>query len=112
MVAGARRKGKVFADRYHAEILDNPTKTRHALRYVLNNWRRHGLDRAARTAIDPFATGYVFPGWKERKDVHVVPLDRELLPVSYPTTWLLTQGWKRGGGLISIHDIPGPHGDD
>ena len=112
VVDGKPRRGKVFADRYHAEILDSPTKTRHALRYVLNNWRRHGIDRGSRYSLDPFATGHQFSGWQERQEDRFVPRGVELLPVSFPTTWLLDHGWKRGGGLISLRDVPGPHGDD
>ncbi|MEO9156766.1 MAG: transposase [Kofleriaceae bacterium] len=39
---GKRRRGTVFADRYHAVILTNPAQVRNTLRYVLNNWRHHG----------------------------------------------------------------------
>ena len=54
----AGRKGTVFADRYHAEIIDNRRQARHALAYVLNNWRRHDEHRkaVARTwRVDPFS---------------------------------------------------------
>jgi REP element-mobilizing transposase RayT len=33
---GARRRGMVFPDRYHAEVITTPTHARHALSYVLN----------------------------------------------------------------------------
>src|SRR4030095_12958248 len=46
------RKGRVFADRYHAAILDGPRRVRHALAYVLNNWRRHREDRGRRDRLD------------------------------------------------------------
>jgi hypothetical protein len=36
-----KRRGRVFADRYHARILRTPTQTRHAVRYVLRNHERH-----------------------------------------------------------------------
>jgi putative transposase len=36
---GRRRRGKVFADRYHVEVITSPTQARHALNYVLSNWR-------------------------------------------------------------------------
>ena len=39
-----RRRGAVFPDRYHAEIIRSPRQARHALAYVLNNWAH----RAAR----------------------------------------------------------------
>jgi hypothetical protein len=38
------RRGRVFADRYHARPLTNPAQVRRALCDVLNNWRRHGED--------------------------------------------------------------------
>ena len=33
--SGPRRRGTVFPDRYHAEIITSPTQARHALSYVL-----------------------------------------------------------------------------
>ncbi len=46
--AGKRRRGSVFADRYHAVILRSPRQVRNTLSYVLNNWRKHGGRAAAR----------------------------------------------------------------
>ena len=40
-----RRRGKVFADRYHTEVITSPTQARNSIRYVLSNWRRHKEDR-------------------------------------------------------------------
>jgi REP element-mobilizing transposase RayT len=103
------RKGRVFADRFHAEVLTSPTQARNALRYVLNNWRRHGEDRGVRGRVDPYSSGPQFAGWSD-DDATVVRLERgvELVPTSHPTTWLLTRGWKRGGGRISPWERPGP----
>lgn len=36
-------KGTIFADRFHLEILDNPTRARNLLNYVLRNDVHHGL---------------------------------------------------------------------
>lgn len=36
-----QRRGRVFADRYHARVLRTPTEARHAVRYVRDNYRRH-----------------------------------------------------------------------
>ncbi|HZJ68158.1 MAG TPA: transposase [Kofleriaceae bacterium] len=33
-----RRRGRVFADRYHLEVITSPTRAHHVLSYVLNNW--------------------------------------------------------------------------
>jgi putative transposase len=38
---GPRRRGAVFPDRYHAVVIDSPRQARHALSYVINNWRKH-----------------------------------------------------------------------
>src|SRR5262245_11446493 len=39
-----RRRGSVFPDRFHEEIIKSPRQARHALSYVLNNWRKHRED--------------------------------------------------------------------
>lgn len=101
------RKGPVFADRYHEEILRTPTQTRHCLAYVLNNWRRHGEDKLSNRVCDPCATGMWFTGWREAAFVDV-PAGLELLPRREPRTWLLAKGWMRGGPRISFFEIPGP----
>src|ERR1041385_7627511 len=44
---GPRRRGVVFPDRYHAEIITSPTQARHTLSYVMNNWRKHQEDLRA-----------------------------------------------------------------
>src|SRR5262245_52249106 len=44
---GPRRRGTVFPDRYHAEIITSPTQARHAIAYALNNFRKHGEDQRA-----------------------------------------------------------------
>ncbi|MGE0872914.1 MAG: hypothetical protein AB7P03_30445 [Kofleriaceae bacterium] len=106
-----RRRGQVFADRYHAEIITSPRQARHCLAYVMNNWREHKEDqlRATQTwALDLFSTGIHVPHWKERVHQRFVwpsgdPYDP--LVVFPPRTWILSEGWKRHG-LISAHEIP------
>ncbi|MGE0548637.1 MAG: transposase [Kofleriaceae bacterium] len=106
-----RRRGQVFADRYHAEIITSPKQARHTLSYVLNNWRKHKQDElwsAQAWAFDPFSTGIQFPHWSERVDRTFVWSDGELydpLVVYAPRTWLLSEGWKRHG-LINTHEVP------
>ena len=107
-----RRRGTVFPDRYHQEIITNPTQARRTLAYVLNNWRKHQDDRngEARTwNVDPFSTGALFWGWKEREGATTFWRLRERyqpLVVYLPRTWLLREGWKRGGGLIRFREVP------
>jgi REP element-mobilizing transposase RayT len=50
--ASWRRSGRVIGDTYHARALRTPTEVHHAVRYVLNNHRKHtGVD-----APDPFSS--------------------------------------------------------
>jgi REP element-mobilizing transposase RayT len=107
MNARIGRKGRVFADRYHARELDKPSTVRNALAYVLNNWRHHRDPFAQpRARVDPYSTGIQFTGWSDAPDPFLRG-HHELLPTAFPTTWLLTTGWKRRG-LISPFERPGP----
>ncbi len=54
------RRGSVFADRYHDVVLRTPRQVRHALLYVLQNCRRHGVSFAG---ADPYSSGPWFDGW-------------------------------------------------
>ena len=57
-----RRRGEVFAFRYHATPVTNPTQARNAISYILNNWRHHGC--ATRTwRIDPYSSAESFHDW-------------------------------------------------
>ena len=108
-----RRKGAVFPDRYHEEIIRTPKQARNALAYVLNNWRKHGehrRDHARTWLIDPFSTGWSFDGWKERADepfVWKLRASYEPMMSWRPRTWLLSEGWRRHG-LVSVYEVPGP----
>jgi len=51
-----RRRGKVFADRYHAVVLKTPTQTKRALHYVVHNRQHHAPGRYAADWRDPFAS--------------------------------------------------------
>ena len=103
------RTGKVFALRYHATTISSRRQTRHALAYVLNNWRRHEEDRrggrrAARALVDPYSSGVSFEGWSV--GAFDVPDDYVPLAVSAARTWLLREGWKLYGA-IEPREVPG-----
>jgi hypothetical protein len=109
-----RRRGRVFTDRYHVEVLTSPTQVRNALAYVLNNWRRHGVDRGSvveldHGRLDAYASGLAFVGWREplARDELQVPPRYEPPLVSAPMTWLLRVGWTKARS-ISMFEIPGP----
>ncbi|MBP6845644.1 MAG: transposase [Kofleriaceae bacterium] len=113
IAGGQPRKGRVFTDRYHATAIATPRQARHALAYVLNNWRRHREDHAAlgarRALVDRYSTGIAFGGWAERDGVPFAwPRGFEPMPIAAPTTWLLKAGWKRGGAPPSLWERPGP----
>src|SRR5215470_12853838 len=99
-----RRRGKVFNDRYHVEIITSPTQARHTIGYVLGNWRKHNEDQVglARTwLVDPFSTGVLFADWKEldgRPWMWPIREGYDPMIVFRPRTWLLAEGWMRGGG--------------
>jgi len=74
------RRGKVFADRYHAHVLRSPREVANAVAYVLGNAVVHAARRGERVhpdAIDPMSSGW----------------ERQL--VAPPRTWLLNWGWLR-----------------
>ncbi len=95
-----QRKGRVFADRFHARALRSPREVRYALAYTLNNARKHGLRVEG---IDPYSSGAAFDGWREVRAAAGVC---ESLPVLRARAWLLTIGWRRHG-LIRVTEIPG-----
>ena len=108
---GPRRRGTVFSDRYHAEIITSPTQARHCLSYVMNNWRKHREDLAVPMSawtIDWFSSAAMFPGWEEYGDEPFLwrgPPTYDPLVVYQPKTWLLREGWKKVG-TISCRDVP------
>jgi REP element-mobilizing transposase RayT len=108
---GKRRRGKVFADRYFAEVIRVPRQARHTLAYVLNNWRKHCEDRGKNSSswlVDPFSTGALFSGWKQLEGRHVMWPIREgwlSMFVWLPRPWLLVEGWRRHG-LIDVAEVP------
>lgn len=107
-----RRRGQVFADRYHLEVITSPTQARRALSYVLNNWRKHREDQRGLPAtwlVDPFSSGIMFAEWKEldgKPWMWPIKETYDPLMVRRPRSWLLSDGWKLLGE-ISARDAPG-----
>ncbi len=111
-VMGQRRRGTVFPDRFHQEIITSPKQARRALAYVLNNWRKHREDQhdfSRAWRVDPYSTGVFFDGWKEREhELVYMPYRDEYQPMAVylPKTWLLCEGWRRHG-LVPFDFVPG-----
>jgi hypothetical protein len=97
------RRGKVFADRYHDRILRTPREVRNAIRYVLQNARKHAAPGRVLPAVDTFTSAPWFDGFREA--ITVRGLEAIVRPVIDARTWLLTLGWRRHG-LLSVHELP------
>ena len=90
------RRGRFWADRWHGHTLTTPREVRHALRYALQNHRKHGSFGAA---LDPLSSAQWFDGFAQP-----LPSTFESIgppAVATPKTWLLKVGWRRHG-LIQI----------
>ena len=100
------RTGRVFSERYHAEIITCPRQARHALSYVLNNWRHHHEDRTVHWKLDPYSSAISFRHWAEAPKGFAPPPGYEPLPVHEPRTYLLDV-WRKNYALISCYEVPG-----
>src|SRR4051812_9081334 len=111
-----RRKGIVFADRYHARALGSPRETRNALVYVLQNAKKHFQRRGValrRDWLDRFSSAGFFAGWdassRPAADLVRAQMAADGVPLVDPRaeakTWLLRQGWKRHG-LLRAAEVP------
>jgi REP element-mobilizing transposase RayT len=101
-----RRRGPVFADRFHDRPLRSPREVRNALVYVLGNARKHaaaGRMLQAAQGPDEHSSARWFDGYLDAA-VPPLPIDA-LAPVVAPRTWLLTRGWRRHG-LIGVGETP------
>ena len=78
----AARKGAVFADRYHANVLASRRQVANAVRYVLRNYRHHARESLPARWEDALSSA---------RYLRSLPEDA---PVAAPRTWLLRVGWK------------------
>ena len=102
-----RRKGPVFADRYHGRIIKSPQHARRTLAYVLLNGRRHRENwQGGADWLDPCSSAPTFGGWTVPPRQRARPPD-DLNVVMPAQCWLLTQGWKKWGS-IDPRQVPGP----
>ena len=92
------RRGRVWANRFHARALTTPRAVRHALVYVLMNFRKH---LAPVTGIDACSSAPWFRGWRAP---HAAERDGPR-PVVPARTWLARVGWRRHG-LIGFDERP------
>lgn len=101
------RKGRVFAERYHARALRTPLEVRRALVYVLFNERHHLAARGLSLPpwwLDRCSSAGEFTGFSWHPELPPPPL------IEHETTvparcFLLERGWRRYG-LIGLDDEP------
>ena len=93
------RRGAVWGDRYHARALATPRAVRHALVYVLMNFKKH---RTAVGEVDPCSSAAWFDGWRAEPGARA---PRGPSPVARAQSWLAAVGWRRHG-LIDVDERP------
>ncbi len=98
------RKGKVFADRYHAVPVRSPRQLRNTLCYVMNNGHRHD-EQEPRNGIDPFSSAWHFDGWSHDRWKRGRPPPTGEPPVAPAESWLLKEGWMTWG-RIGVGEVP------
>ncbi|MBX3191647.1 MAG: hypothetical protein KF819_31935 [Labilithrix sp.] len=109
-----RRKGQVWADRWHGTTLGTPRAVRNALVYVFANRVRHGAIAVGDGAVDLHSSALRFDGFgpplpideetHDFFDARGRPWLRLRWPPARPRTWLLGVGWRRHG-LIHPREV-------
>lgn len=116
----AGRRGRFWADRYNRRDLRSPREVRNALVYVLQNRRKHVLERTGRDigGMDVFSSAAWLEGWSDDAEVWLrstrAQAERALrpsegastAPVHAPSTWLARIGWRRARGPLSLRELP------
>ena len=110
------RKGRLFADRYHARALKTPREVRFALRYVLLNVRKHARDSVTAGLVDTRSSAAWFRGFGRPAELafgaHAVRSEwlrtsgSAEPPVAEASIWLLRVGQRRAG-FFDLDDTPG-----
>ena len=101
------RRGRVWADRYHARTLRTSRSVRNAFVSVLANHRKH---RATAATLDACSSAAWFTGWRNDLLLSISWSDvrRWWLvppPTAAPLTWLAADGWLRHG-RVGVHESP------
>ncbi len=94
-----RRRGHVWADRYHRRDLRSPSQVRSTLVYVISNHLKHGEVDVG--LIDPCSSARWFDGWMHAPDPPPEPS-----PTTSPQTWLLERGWHDGYRFLNLGEVP------
>ena len=101
------RRGKVFAERYHALVLRSARQIRNALRYVLGNAFKHDWSKVLNGWFDPCSSAAWFDGWRgwNGQPLRARSFEGALVPVVAARGYLLRVGWRRWG-LLDPTELP------
>jgi REP element-mobilizing transposase RayT len=94
-----RRRGSVWAERYHRRDLTSPRDVRNAIVYVINNHLKHHEWDAG--LVDPCSSAPWFDGW-----MHAPPPPDTPAPVEHAQTWLLRRGWHDDVRFLHQGELP------
>ena len=108
----AKRRGRLWRERYHRRDLATPRQFRNALVYVTFNFRKHspGAERAARARmIDGCSSGLWMDDWttetfRERLREHRARAGPR--PTAEAKTWLARIGWWKRHGRLDPCESP------
>ncbi|MBN4059223.1 transposase [Endomicrobium sp. AH-315-J14] len=94
-----KRRGRLFADRFHDHVMKKPREVRNVLRYVLLNTQKDTAKQGLfYEGIDGWSSGAWFDGWK---DIQPRPPPDEDPPVTEAKSYLLSKLWRRHGLIRS-----------
>jgi hypothetical protein len=105
--------GQRIVDRYGMSVLSTPLEVKMALRYVLNNYRRHQAQlrhKVQKGWIDPCSSALWFTGWLEPPLPARDPCPDLARGTVAPRSAALRGDW-RDWELIDPSDVPGPMRD-
>ena len=94
-----RRRGSLWADRYHRRDLGSPRDVRNAVVYVINNHLKHHEWDAG--LVDPCSSAPWFDGW-----MHGPAPPAEPSPTDPARTWLLRRGWHDDIHFLHRGELP------
>ena len=107
----ARRRGKVWRDRYFRQDLTAPKQVRNVLVYVLFNIRKHAQSDHElaffRDRLDPYSSAAWLEGWSPASCPSPIALAARSggARVAAPPSWLMCRGWQHRG-LIRLDEQP------
>jgi putative transposase len=103
-----KRKGNVWADRYHRHDLKTPREVHNGFAYVFDNYVHHGWWSSREGGVDPFSSACAFEGW-DSPTIVLAESERWRYPICRATTWLASIGYLKHGRLSTTRN-PHPRG--